>query len=233
MAPSTGPERQGVAGSQATSGWRWTLLGAGVGMMTSAALSAALGLERRAFVAAWAAVVALLWASYAHDQKVRLQVQLARHWPAGLVVGVGIGALLAWTVARQPASTPPTGLALVADLLWLGVVYGTVDALILSVLPVLALYGTRSAESLRTPVDRVRRAAVALAGSALITAAYHLGFREFQGAQVILPVLGGLLTTTAYLLSGSALAPILAHVVMHVAAVLHGAATTVQLPPHY
>jgi hypothetical protein len=39
--------------------------------------------------------------------------------------------------------------------------------------------------------------------------------------------------TAAYLLSGSALAPLSAHVVMHLAAVLHGAATTVQLPPHY
>jgi membrane protease YdiL (CAAX protease family) len=70
-------------------------------------------------------------------------------------------------------------------------------------------------------------------GSALITAAYHLGFREFQGPQVVLPVLGGLLTTGAYLLSGSMLAPIRAHAMMHAAAVRPGAATTVQLPPHY
>jgi membrane protease YdiL (CAAX protease family) len=60
-----------------------------------------------------------------------------------------------------------------------------------------------------------------------------MGFREFQGPQLVLPVLGGALTTVAYLLSGSIVAPILAHVMMHAAAVLHGAATTVQLPPHY
>ena len=213
--------------------WRWTMLAAAVGLAVSAVSTMVLGLERRAFVAVWTAAVSLLWAAYARRRHVHLRVQLARHRPAGLVVGAGIGALLAWTVVRQPASTAPTGLGLVADLLWLGVVYGTADALVLAVLPVLALYGTRPADSMRTAGGRLRGAAAALAGSALITAAYHLGFREFQGAQVVLPVLGGLLTTAAYLFSGSAAAPILAHVAMHVAAVLHGAATTVQLPPHY
>ena len=39
--------------------------------------------------------------------------------------------------------------------------------------------------------------------------------------------------TLGYLLSGSAVAPIVSHVLMHLAAVLHGAGTTVQLPPHF
>lgn len=67
----------------------------------------------------------------------------------------------------------------------------------------------------------------------MITAAYHAGFREFQGPQVVQPVIAGVLGAAAYLLSGSMLAPIVAHVAMHAAAVLHGAAGTVQLPPHY
>jgi membrane protease YdiL (CAAX protease family) len=108
-----------------------------------------------------------------------------------------------------------------------------VDAIILAILPVLALYGTRSADAVRSARGRLSAAAAALIGSALITAAYHLGFREFQGPQLALPVLGGVLTTLTYLVSGSIAAPIVAHVVMHAAAVLHGAATTVQLPPHY
>jgi hypothetical protein len=47
------------------------------------------------------------------------------------------------------------------------------------------------------------------------------------------PLFGNLIITLTYLLSGSPLAPIAAHVLMHSAAVLHGAATTSQLPPHY
>ena len=39
--------------------------------------------------------------------------------------------------------------------------------------------------------------------------------------------------TSSYLLTGSPLATILSHVAMHVAAVLHGIKTTLQLQPHY
>ena len=218
--------------SSRASGWRWVAAAAVMGFLVSGLTTSVLGLPRHAFVAAWSAAVAALWLAYSRAGHVHLRVQGARHLPAGLIVGAVIGALLVATVLRQPGAAAPEGLALGIDLIWLGAVYGSVDALILAVLPVVALYGVRAPET-RVPGGRLRRAAAAVAGSALITAAYHLGFREFQGVQVALPVIGGVLTAAAYLLSGSAVAPIVAHVMMHVAAVLHGAATTVQLPPHY
>jgi hypothetical protein len=46
-------------------------------------------------------------------------------------------------------------------------------------------------------------------------------------------VVGNAIITSSYLLTGSPLAAILFHVAMHVAAVLHGMETTLQLPPHY
>jgi hypothetical protein len=214
-------------------GWGWSLLAAVAGFAASAVLSGIAGFPRHGFVAAWTLVVLALWASFATRQRVNSRIQLGRRWRAGLVVGSAVGALLAATVARQPASEAPSGGALAVDLIWLGVAYGVADALILSVLPVLALYGAQPAGVLHTPAGRLRAGALALAGSGLITAAYHLGFREFQGPQLVQPVLGNLVITAAYLVSGSAVAPMLAHVIMHGAAVLHGAATTVQLPPHY
>jgi hypothetical protein len=222
-----------MARDETQSGWRWTFLAAVVGAVTSATLTSALRLDRYAFVAGWTIVVLVLWVAYARRHGVKLRTQITRHLTAGLITGGTVGAMLAWTVARQPASPAPTGATLFVDLVWLGAVYGAVDAVILAILPVLALYGTRSADAVRSARGRLSAAAAALIGSALITAAYHLGFREFQGPQLVLPVLGGVLTTLTYLLSGSIAAPIVAHVVMHAAAVLHGAATTVQLPPHY
>jgi hypothetical protein len=211
----------------------WVLAAAAAGFLSAAAFTMVLGLDRRAFVAAWSAVAALLWAAYARNEQVRLRVQLARRLPAGIVVGSIAGAILVLSVLRQPASPAPAGLALALDLLWLGGVYGVVEALVLSVLPVLALYGTRPGDPEPAPSQRLGRAGLALAGSALVTAAYHAGFREFQGPQLLLPVLSNVGMTACYLISGSAAAPIVAHVAMHAAAVVHGAATTVQLPPHY
>lgn len=215
------------------SGWRWVLLASAAGFAASAVFAAALRLERHAFVAAWIVMVLAVWAAYRRSTRLSLRTQLSRHPVAGLIAGAIIGAVLTLTVLRQPASEPPAGGQLVADLVWLGVAYGLADALILSVLPVLALYGSQRAELLRAPASRLRLAAVALAGSAVITAAYHAGFTEFRGPQLIQPVLGNLIITLGYLLSGSPVAPAVAHVIMHVAAVLHGVVTTVQLPPHY
>jgi len=215
------------------SGGTWVLVAAAAGFVSAAVFTMILGLDRRTFVAAWSAVAAVLWAAYARQEQVRLRVQLARRLPSGIVIGSIAGAILVLSVLRQPASPAPAGAALALDLFWLGGVYGAVDALILSVLPVLALYGTRPGEPEPAAAERLGRAAMALAGSALVTAAYHAGFREFQGPELLLPVLANVGMTACYLISGSAAAPIVAHVAMHVAAVVHGAATTVQLPPHY
>ncbi len=141
--------------------------------------------------------------------------------------------MLAVGVFRQPASPAPAGGALIAALAWPGFAYGVVDALMLTVLPVLALYGSRPAAELARPGGRIRAAGAALLGSLLVTAAYHLGFAEFRGAALAGPLIGNAVVTLSYLLAGNPLAPIGAHVVMHLAAVLHGAATTTQLPPHY
>jgi hypothetical protein len=50
---------------------------------------------------------------------------------------------------------------------------------------------------------------------------------------LIQPLIGNAIVTAGYLLTGSPLAAIISHVIMHGAAVVHGMETTVQLPPHY
>jgi len=80
---------------------------------------------------------------------------------------------------------------------------------------------------------RLRRAAIGLGASLLVTAAYHLGYREFRGPQLSGPLIGNAALTAGYLLTGNAAAPLIGHMIMHGAAVIHGMETTVQLPPHY
>jgi hypothetical protein len=110
-------------------------------------------------------------------------------------------------------------------------VYGVIDALLLSVLPVLAIYGAVGRGSSSSTV-RWRFGVGALLASLGITAAYHLGFDEFRGAAIVAPLIGNGIVTLSYLATGSPIAAMLSHVMMHGAAVLHGMATTAQLPPH-
>jgi hypothetical protein len=117
-------------------------------------------------------------------------------------------------------------------LLWLGLVYGTADALLLTVIPVLAIYGAEAPERLRRAGARAAAGGRALLAGLLVTAAYHLGFPEFRGPAVVQPLIGNSLVTAGYLLTGNPLTPVVAHVLLHAAAVIRGPEATVQLPPH-
>jgi hypothetical protein len=75
--------------------------------------------------------------------------------------------------------------------------------------------------------------AAAIAGSLLVTALYHAGFAEFRSAALVQPLIGNAAVTAGYLITGHPATPLLAHVVMHGAAVFHGMEATPQLPPHY
>jgi hypothetical protein len=184
-------------------------------------------------VLAWTAVAGLFLALYTRIERITPDTQIRRRWRSGLVVGFLGGAFLIRQVLLQEAGTRPDGPGLAGALLWFGLVYGTVDALMLSVVPVLSLYGARPARLLGTARGRFRWAFIALLGSTVVAALYHLGFAEFRSARLIYPVIGNGVITLGYLLTGSPLAAIVAHVIMHLAAVLHGMDTTMQLPPHY
>ena len=212
-------------------GW---LCAAGLtGLASAGIFSSWLHWPRPWFVLGHAIVVGLFLIAFVRKTGIRPAIQLLRRWPSGVLGGVIIGTVLARSVAAQPASGHPEGSALVQELLWLGIVYGVVDALLLSVVPVAVVYGTRSMEEMRAGSARIRWAGVALLASLGVTAAYHIGFAEFRGPSLIQPLIGNGLITLSYVLTGSPLAPILAHAIMHSAAVFHGVETTTQLPPHY
>jgi hypothetical protein len=204
-----------------------------VGFASAAVFSSWLHWERNRFVLAYASVTLLILTLYTVSTGLDPVAQLRRRWPAGAIVGLVTGAVLAYGVRQQPPSAPPEGAALPISLLWLGLVYGAADALLLTVVPVLSVYGSRPAETLRRAPARFRWAGLSLLASLAVTAAYHLGFTEYRGSGLVQPLIGNGLVTLAYLLAGNPLAPIIAHVIMHVAAVLHGMSTTAQLPPHY
>ncbi len=210
-----------------------TLLAALAGLGTSALFTSVLHWPRDRFVLAHLLIVASFTLGYVKTTGLTVGIQVRRRWPAGLVVGVLVGTALYRTVLQQPLSATPSGGSLVFSLVWLGVLYGAADAILLTVIPVLSVYGTQPQRDLTRAGHRARSGALALAGSLVVTAAYHLGFVEFRGPALLAPLVGNAVITAGYLLSGNPVAPVVAHVIMHLAAVIHGLATAVQLPPHY
>ena len=122
-----------------------------MGFAASFGLSSVLEWSRPAFVAAWTGLVLLLVGLYSTVEGVDLRTQLQRHWKAGVWLGLFIGGWLMVQVFGQPASLRSSGFRLAAELAGYGVIYGVVDGLVLSVIPVLTLYGAQPPEVLRSP----------------------------------------------------------------------------------
>lgn len=228
-----GPEVGTDSRSEGPRAAAWVLLAALTGLAASGIFSGMLGWRRDRFVLGFLLLAVPFLAAFVRALGLDPGIQLRRRWRAGLVGGLLVGAFLVGGVLRQPGSAAPVGAGLGGALLWQGLVYGTLDALLLTIVPVIAVYGTRPPGSLGRSGARLGWGLAALAASLLVTAAYHAGFAEFRGSAMVQPLIGNAVVTLAYLLTGNPLAPWLAHVMMHGAAVLHGPATTVQLPPHY
>ncbi|MEW6669345.1 MAG: CPBP family glutamic-type intramembrane protease [Thermodesulfobacteriota bacterium] len=212
----------------------WVLAGALLGMAVAAVFAGVLRLPRNLYLVPYVVLVsAFLW-GYVRWSGVDLDhlIRDRRGW--GLLGAVVVGAFVVSSVLRQPSSPTPQGFELMFDLLWLGVVYGTLDGLLLSVLPVYATWKALSGEgwTARWP-GRIGAGILALLASSVVTAAYHLGYPEFRGPQVMMPVFGVGVMSLSYILTRNPLSPVLSHVAMHVAAVLHGLQSVLQLPPHY
>jgi len=210
-------------------GWVWVLGFGVIGLAVSTLFSGVLALRRGTVVLGYLLVAAPAMLAFLRRFPSAARA-LTRNRRRGIVGGLVLGAVLALTVLRQPASEVPSGSHLVFALLWLGLVYGVLDATLLTVLPALAVDVDfkRVARS-----GRLGRAATAMAASLWVTATYHVGYPEFRGLRLVDPIVGNAIITAGYLLTGSAVTPLIGHVVMHGAAVLHGQETAAQLPPHY
>lgn len=127
------------------------------------------------------------------------------------------------------ALTPrPEGLRLVGALLWEGVVYGTAEGLLLSVLPVLATWQTLSALGwTQSWIGVVFASVLVIVASLLVIVVHHLGYREFRGPQIAGAVMGCGILSLAYLLTVNPLAAVGGHIIMHMGAVFRG----IELPP--
>lgn len=212
----------------------WVAAAALVGFAVAAIFAGRLELSRRWFLLPHLLLSGGLVAGYFWWSGIELSELLRRHWLWGIVAALLAGAFLVANVLSQPESARSSGLGLLWDLFWLGAVYGMLDALFLSVLPIVATWQAFSGLGwTATWPGRIGAGLVALALSLLVTTTYHLGFPEFQGGAVAGPIVGNGVSSLAAIVSANPLGALLSHLAMHAAAVFQGPGTTIQLPPHY
>lgn len=213
-------------------GW---ILGAGLlGFGLSMAFAGVFRLPRNLFLIPYLGIAGLFVYAYIRWSGVSVGELVRHNWVWGVVGAALLALFTIRNVLSQPVSPRPGGLSLVFDLLWSGVAYGSMDALLLTIVPVLATWQAFTILNWTANwPGKILVGVIALLASVLVTAAYHLGYPEYRGSGLFGPVIGNSSMTLGYLLTNNPLAAIFSHIAMHIAAVLHGPASVMQLPPHY
>ena len=242
--PRPVPSRQ-LAETGASAWWHelvWVGGAAVVGFATTAVFADWLEVSRSWLVLVYSAVVVPLFAAYVRWNHIDLRGAVARHWRWGIAAGVVAGALLVTAVQREDGGTRPEGIQLAWDVVWLGFVYGFVDALLLNVLPVMATWRAFSRRGWTERWEgKIGVGALAVVASLLVTAAFTvLATRSSKEPEVRDPLVGNTIITLSTVVSGSPIGAVVSHIAMHVAAVFHGAEgrrncrriTRQDMPPH-
>jgi formate/nitrite transporter FocA (FNT family) len=142
------------------------------------------------------------------------------HLWQSLLAGTLAGAALAVGIFNQAATPHPDGWRFGFQIIWRGVIYGSVDALTLYVFPAAVAYllmrGNR--EGLKR---KAGFAGLALALSLLVTTTYHLGYSEYRGDTIKYPEIGALVANVPIALTGNPLGSVITHDAMHLSAVVH------------
>ena len=151
---------------------------------------------------------------------------------------IALGALVAFAivgqVVGQPSTSHPSGGYFIFELVWRGVVYGTVDALVLSAFPalvaLLVLRGDR-----KGALRKIAFAGLVLLMSLVVSTSYHLGYSTYRGSELSKPLIGTVMMNLPTVLTGNPAGAVVQHATVHTTAVVHqyygGSGTNHFLPP--
>lgn len=182
------------------------------------------------YVIYFGSVAAFLWL-YVVRTELDLATWASRRLAWGAVVGVLVGLVLTQGVLARPATPALESDALAWALVWRGLVYGSVDGLLLLAFPWVVVWRALDAE---TGSWRRKAGAGSLAWLAvlLVTTVYHLGYADFRSEKIAQPAIGSTIGAVPTLVTANPVASPISHVILHVTAVVHVPASELYLPPH-
>ena len=193
-----------------------------------------LALQRDLYYALYVAAVVGLFVGWARDTRQPLRQMLARRWRLAVGLGVMFAAISAFIATRAEGGTGhPDGIEFIAAIGWRGIVYGAADGLLLSAFPILVVFAAlRDSRLRRRAGGLVAVGAVAMVASLAMTAVYHAGYSDFRSDKLRKPVTGDLVWSVPTLATLNPVGAPIAHVGLHVGAVVHNYETDLFLPPH-
>jgi hypothetical protein len=218
-----------------SSQWAWLAGGFTLAFALPFVLTDVFAVNRDVFYGIHAAAVLALILAWARSTGYELGEAVRRRFVWALGLGIAIAGLLAFMVVRTEDATPrPDGIELVGAVLWRGLVYGAADGLLLSVFPILVVFAAFAHSRLNEAgcVGKMAIGAVAIVASLAMTAIYHAGYSDFRSGKISQPLRGDVAWSVPTLVTLNPIGAPIAHVGLHVSAVLHSYETDTFLPPH-
>jgi hypothetical protein len=190
-----------------------------------------LDLQHDVFYGLYFAGTSALLGAYACIEHVDLRAIFTRNWIWSLALGALTALAIARNVLANSDATPrPHGGYFVFELLWRGLGYGMIDALLLTAFPCVVAY-TMLRGHIGGLLGRLRYIALALPLILVITATYHLGYPQIREDGLNRPETGNTIISVPTLLTANPIGSIVAHATMHISAVTHSYETRDYLPP--
>ena len=239
QAPPTRPARPTVraAGAPIATPRRhaaWLVGGMAVAFLVPYVLADRVGLARDLYYGLYAAAVIALFVGWAHDTGQPIRAMLARRWRLAVLLGVAFAGISAFIATRaEDAGAHPGGIEFAGALLWRGLVYGAADGLLLSAFPILLVFAALRGSRLRRRAGGLLAVGtIAMVASLSMTAVYHAGYSDFRSSKLRKPVTGDLVWSVPTLATLNPIGAPIAHVGLHIGAVVHDYDTQLFLPPH-
>lgn len=209
----------------------WILFGAAVGFLASFLFGDLLTLPVDLYYLVYFSIIILFLVYYARKTSLDVGSMVKRRLVWGVVVGTVLGVAMMRNVLSRPQTAQFSGWMLIWGIFWRGVMYGFVDGLILFAFPWIVAWRAFNAEKKGAAV-KIKASLVAYAAIILITTTYHLGYSDFRSSKIIQPNIGSTITSLGTIATANPVASLIAHLFLHISAVIHSPYTDLFLPPH-
>lgn len=216
----TSRQAPAAAGPSTRSALGWLAGGAAVMFATSLIASDIIGLQHDLYLLIYFtfALGYLGWFAAKSGVAWRRVLRTNLWWSLG--VGALVGVAVVRQIMSQSGTTHLTGGFFGFELFWRGLVYGSVDALVLAVFPAVIAYalvrGNRKGFT--------RKAAfggIVVLLSLVVSAAYHAGYSTYRDTTMTKPLTGTVMWDLPAVFTGNPAGALVAHAAVHTTAVVH------------
>jgi hypothetical protein len=187
-----------------------------------------MGVRRTPYIALLAVGTGAVGIGYVRWLGLSLADVIFTHWVLGLLVAPIVSAFLVVGIRRLPAGQPLHGRKLVVAMLWEGVVYGIAEGLLLSTLPAFMTWEMINSLGWSGLGGGIAQWTLPIVASVAVIVVHHLGYWEYRNRMLRPIAVGCGFMSIGYLITGSPIAPTLAHMISHMSSLQHGG----ELPPH-